>query len=246
MLKLLNISALAFSIASLATCEARSNLRKLQSSDYLPAHSGNEEVRAKTLALAHDEALVESLEELISEGSGTPPEGNEDARANILALAHDEALVASLEKLISEDSGKSSSDDTTTTFKNYDEIPVPESSSDSADYISTTPNTDPYAATPSNEKTVSKTIPGSSSNSGTHIDSFMNVRIPENAQAVSPGSMSDTKVKDDSVANNYFVDFDSGSGMVESSEEDSSPDQNEEDVYLNYEELPVTNPEEFE
>jgi len=55
MSKLLNISALVLSIASLATCEARGNLRKLQDVDRA--------VRAKNLAI--DEALVELLDGVV-------------------------------------------------------------------------------------------------------------------------------------------------------------------------------------
>jgi len=55
MSKLLNISALVLSIASLATCEAHGNLRKLQDVDSA--------VRAKNLAI--DEALVELLDGVV-------------------------------------------------------------------------------------------------------------------------------------------------------------------------------------
>merc|ERR1712232_1051329 len=61
-------------IALLATCEARGNLRKLQNTDILPAHT----INGAPLNLAKDKALMKSLEEFIS-GSGDGYEDNGDA-----------------------------------------------------------------------------------------------------------------------------------------------------------------------
>merc|ERR1712232_870334 len=69
-----SISNIALSIALLATCEARGNLRKLQNTDILPAHT----INGAPLNLAKDKALMKSLEEFIS-GSGDGYEDNGDA-----------------------------------------------------------------------------------------------------------------------------------------------------------------------
>jgi len=71
---LFSISNIALSIALLATCEARGNLRKLQDTDILPAHT----INGAPLNLAKDKALMKSLEEFIS-GSGDGYEDDGDA-----------------------------------------------------------------------------------------------------------------------------------------------------------------------
>merc|ERR1711902_142757 len=154
---------------------------------------------------------------------------SDDTTVKAQNFAMDEALI--LDEVISEYSDESSSDDTT--VRDNEEIPVlriPGSSSDSGDSSPIMLSNDPYAEIPV-------------------FDS----------EAMSSGAMTDTNVKDDSVANNYFISHDivgvegleSERGTEDSSSEEgyyySSEEEYVEDLaYLNYSELQVTDPKDSE